>query len=89
MTTVAARYQSASSACGHGGSSRTRSAMPSACASSVSWSGSARPVPLGPPTNATVRVRARAGSSRTRLAAARSTTSGALSGWTRPANTMT
>ena len=89
MTTVAARYQSASSDCGQGGSTRTTSQSPSACAASVSWSGSARPVPLGPPTKATVSTCASAGSPRISSAAACSTTSGAFSGWMRPANTMT
>ena len=54
ITSVAARYHCASSRCGHGGSSRTSPVRPSRAASSVRPSGSCRPVPLGPPTKATV-----------------------------------
>ena len=89
-TTSAARYQSASSACATGGTNRTTSAMPSRAASSCSASGRSRPVPDGPPTTgddeplAQRRVALRAAG-----AAARSSTSGALSGWMRPTNSST
>ncbi len=63
--------------------------MPSRAASSASWSGSARPEPLGPPTNATTSRPASAGSSPISRAAACSTTCGAFSGCTRPANIST
>src|SRR6185437_8481832 len=88
-TIVAARYQSARSACGHGGSSLTFRDTPSSAASSVRLSGSFLPVPLGPPTNATTSRSASQPWSCTSFAAARSSTSGALSGWTRPANINT
>ena len=86
---MAARYQSASSACGHGGSNRTRPATPSSQASPSSRPGAPTSDPLGPPTNTTTSRSASSGARRSSEAAARSTTSGPFSGWIRPANTST
>ncbi len=86
-TIEAAAYQSASSSWATGGTNRARSAIPRPAARSSSAVGRSSPLPDGPPTIATV-VRSRRPDA-IRRAAASSTTSGALSGWMRPANRIT
>ena len=88
-TIVAARYQSASSRCEHGGSNRTWPETPSEAASAPSRPGAPTSDPLGPPTKTTTSRSASSGATRSSDAAARSTTSGPFSGWIRPAKTST
>ena len=88
-TAVAAAYQRASSAWDTGGTNRTTSASPSSAARSASACGLSSPVPDGPPTTGTTSRSRRPGSRASSSATARSSTSGALSGWIRPANSST
>ena len=72
-----------------GGTNRTTSSMPSAAASWTSDSGCSRPVPEGPPTTGTTEPVAQRRVSLEQRGTARSSTSGAFSGWIRPANIST
>ena len=87
---VAARYQSASSRCGHGGSSRTHAETPRSAAQPVEPAGRADLGPARPADEDHDQPSGqRRGDERSSSAAARSTTSGPFSGWIRPANTST
>ena len=66
-----------------------RRSMPSSSARAARAVGRSRPLPEGPPTTGTTSRERRPGSRSSRTATARSSTSGALSGWIRPANIST